>query len=1843
MKKYVCWLAILSLSTLFFACNGKKNIEPEEAKYNPYVEAFSSGYISRFSPVYLIFSQDIPDAKQQTSVIKKNMRITPDVEGEFSLENNRTIVFKPKSEFQRNTTYRIDADLSSWFDANGEDAHFTFTFTTLPSSIRGEMTSFDISDKNDSLYDIQCRFYTADREKGSDIEQLVSPSEAIKTSWSHSPDGKQHTVTVQQVKPGINQRKLVLNTAANKLDFPESELLSIDIPALNTFEVYQVVYQTEPERFIEATFTRLLDRSQDLQGLVYIEGEDSNNITIENNKIKLYLEPKKEGALKLNLNRNIKSRDGMLLGKDSEHQIMIQSNLPEVRFVGNGVIIPQSTELNVPFQAVNLRGVIVRVLKIPQQNIGQFLQQNSLDSSNDLMQVGRLIARKTIFLDEQGDYNLGQWNTFALDLKKIMLPEEGAIYRVELSFDRRLSAYPCTELPAISKADILAEDVIKFREESNRFDDGGYYYYTGEMDWSDYNYRERNDPCSESYYFNKNVGKNVLASNLGLIAKRGENGIMEISVHNLLTTAPENDVTVTLYNYQHQELTSGKTDKEGRVQLQTGTSKPFYTIAMKNKQRAYLKLDNGSALSLSTFDVSGEVVQKGIKGYIYGERGVWRPGDTLHLSFMLNDRENTLPAGHPVVMEIYNPLGQLYSRRSNTQGVMGIYTFAIATEPDAPTGLWNASVSVGGATFNKRLRIESIKPNRLKITLDFPNKTILRNEPLNAKLHVQWLQGATARNMKYDIQGTFISTPTQFKGYEKFIFDNPAKQFGSEESTLITGKTDEFGNATIETKIEVGNIAPGMLIGNFVTKVYEESGDFSIDATTIRYSPYQNYVGIQSPLPEKEPLYTGKDYLYKIASVNYNGMAQPHTPVEIDIYKVDYYWWWSADNNQLANFVADSYNKPVKHFIATTDATGKASFKVNMPKEEWGSYLILIRDKESGHSTGLLSYFDWPDYESRRDFGVGDQATSLKFSLDKESYRPGEKIKLTFPSSKGSRALISIENGTKVITQIEKECQEGKTSVDIPVTAEMQPNAYVFITLIQPHAQTINDLPIRLYGVMPFLVNSPESHLYPIIQTIPEIKPDSRYTVTVSEKSGRPMGYTLAIVDEGLLDLTRFKTPDAWNAFNTREALGVRTWDLYNYVIGAYGGRIEQLFSIGGDDALNKGPKAIVNRFKPVVRFEGPFMLKKGEKQKHTFMMPNYIGKVRIMVVAGNGADYGNAEKSVPVRKPVMVLGTLPRVIGPSEEMVIPATVFATEPGIGTVNVTIKCSDNLQIVDGNTRQLNFLKAEDKMAYFTVKVKDKTGKAYVTLTASGKGEISTNTTDLLIRDIQQPQLAVNSVTLAPGQNITKELDLPGRSGTNSLVLEASGIHPIDLTSRLAYLVGYPHGCLEQIVSKAFPQLYLNMFSSLSEARQNQIQATIRSVISKLRSYQTAEGSFAYWSGQTSTSGWGSVYAGHFMCEAEKRGYLIPGGMKRSWLVNQQKIARTWKSTDNSPYLSSEQLTQAYRLFVLALAQSPEIGAMNRLKESASTLSTTTRYMLAGAYAQIGRKDIGNQLIQTSTSVNTGVDDLTFGSPDRDKAILLQTLCLLDKGSQATILAKELSEALASDEWMSTQTSAFTLIALAEYTPKYATAKSIDFQYTYNKKTETVKSDKYIWTTDLMKNGPKKTSVTIKNQGKGTLFVRFISEGIAPLGEEKAMSNGVSVRVSYQNMQGEPILIDSLDQGTNFIANVIVSNPTALPLREMVLTQLFPAGWEILNTRYLENVKTPDASSISYQDIRDDRVYSYIDYLPAGRQVAVRINLCAVYPGQFRLPSVNCQAMYDHLIRAQTDGGTVVVKR
>ncbi|HRH39506.1 MAG TPA: alpha-2-macroglobulin family protein, partial [Flavobacteriales bacterium] len=406
-------------------------------------------------------------------------------------------------------------------------------------------------------------------------------------------------------------------------------------------------------------------------------------------------------------------------------------------------------------------------------------------------------------------------------------------------------------------------------------------------------------------------------------------------------------------------------------------------------------------------------------------------------------------------------------------------------------------------------------------------------------------------------------------------------------------------------------------------------------------------------------------------------------------------------------------------------------------------------------------------------------------------------------------------------------------------------------------------------------------------------------------------------VDEGLLDLTRFKTPDPWHHFYAREALGVRTWDMYDHVIGAFGREIQRVLALGGSDDAAKGDAARANRFKPVVRFVGPFKLERGKTAKHDFTITNYVGSVRVMVVATDGdRAYGNWEKAVPVRKPLMLLATLPRVLSPGETADLPVTVFAMDSKVKDVVVKLEPND-LLIPEGPAQKtIRFKEMGDQVVTFRVKVKDAIGVAKMKVTAAGAGESAYEKIELQVRQPNLPQTEVTETILEAGKSWSNTPVPLGVRGTNSAYMEISSVPPIDMNRRLRYLIDYPHGCLEQTTSKAFPQLYLAKVVDMPARMEQQMRTNVEAALRKYTQFQRADGGFNYWPGGDYYDNWTSIYAGHFMVEAERNGFHAPGNMKANWIAFQRKQAREWNGVlptgwDNDGI----QLTQAYRLYVL----------------------------------------------------------------------------------------------------------------------------------------------------------------------------------------------------------------------------------------------------------------------------------------------------------------------------------------
>lgn len=1810
--------------------------KPINPAFLEYIEAHTSGSISRASVIQVRLSAEVPkDIANQVDQLGL-FRFKPAIRGTVSVYNGNTLVFTPEKNLPSGAKFRAEFALGKLVKVEKDLKLFPFEFEVFQQAMdvsAGNLLTPDVSvPQRQRLTGL---ILTADVEEPGNIlksiratqdgKELPLRIEAI-TSLTSFP------FVIDSIARGEKASAVVIEWSGKAIRAEGSGKHEVRIPALGEFILTSYKTLNDHEQYLLLQFSDPINTKQNLDGLIRIAGESGLRFTVTSNEIMVYPSSRLSGDVEVVIDKGIQSLWGYTLPEPLRFVVSFEELLPAVKFPYSGTVMPHSGDITLPFDAVNLKAVDVKVIRIYENNIRQFFQVNRIDGNYELKRVGKIVAKKIIALDNDKLLNLHQWNRFALNLGELMNDEPGAMYQVTIGFKMDYSVYQCNEVVVRRDENDEYYDDYEYEYEYNNDDYDSWFYPRG------YRWSQRDNPCHVSYYIGERFARqNILSSDLGLIAKKGTDNRMLFVVNSILSTSPLGDVDLEVFNYQQQIIARGKTNNQGMAEMEIA-EEPWLVMAKRGKQRGYLRLDDGTSLSLGKFDITGDKVEEGLKGFIYGERGVWRPGDTLHLMFILEDRDKTLPPGHPVSIELQNPLGQTIQKVTRTRSVSGIYDFRLLTPPGAPTGAWNATVKVGGATFRKSLRIETIMPNRLKINIDF-GKGIYAGQNNRGNLSVHWMHGAVARNLKARIEATLLPEKTGFAKYSDFVFDDPSRKTSSEPLTIFDGTVDENGKASFEPVFNL-ETAPGAMTAVMVTRVFEPGGSFSIDKFNVPVYPFGVYLGMKAPEPEKGAyaLTTDRDHSIRVVAVDAAGLpVRGRRVVDVEVYRLEWRWWWDRSDEDLSRYNSAGYPKPVlKETIFLANGEGVYRLRVNYP--DWGRYFVRIIDTEGGHSAGTLVNIDWGSEYRRSPKDQPGGFTMLGFSSDKDSYIVGEEITLSIPTPAAGRALVCIENGSKVLQREWISVQEGLTVHRIKTTAAMAPNVFLHITLLQPHTQTRNDLPLRLYGVIPVMVENPATRLQPQIVMGDVLRPEAEAAMTISEKNGREMAYTIAIVDEGLLDLTRFKTPSPWDYFYAREALGVKTWDLYDHVMGAWSTRLERIFGIGGDEFQKPADDSKAKRFKPVAISLGPFYLKKGEKRTHKFHMPLYVGSVRAMVVAAHDGAYGAAAKTAAVKKPLMVLTTLPRVAGPGETISVPVNVFAMGKGIKDVKVSIETNAMFTVSGPATKEVVFKEEGEAMVFFDVKVKQAVGTGKIRISARGGNETANSETEIEVRNPNPYITVVLDTVVQAGSKAGMNWTAAGMAGTRKGILEVSSFPPVNLSKRLSELITYPYGCVEQTTSAVFPQLFLNGIVELTTAEKSRIDVNIRTGIQKLVTFQRPDGGLAYWPGASQSDEWSGCYVGHFMLEAQKRGYNTSATFMESWKRYQRNKAVNWVRTNGS----YSDFIQAYRLYTLALAGAPELGAMNRLREQRG-LAGEAKWRLASAYFLAGQPEAAKVLIQSATTEVKSYQNAgpTFGSKLRDQAMILEVLLQNGDRTNAFRLLRDIAAGLSGNEWHSTQTIAWSLIAVSKYIEKDGSKGNLKFTWKAGSKATAVESTAAFAQVDIPQDADK-GRVEINNTSTGPLYVRLILSGQPASGETlKPAENNLKISLSYQDESGNPIDVLRLKQGTDFVAVVSVAHGGILgDYENMALNQIFPSGWEIHNTRLFGPDGPATAPAYDYQDIRDDRVYTHFN-LKRNQQLTFKVRLNASYTGRFFLPATTCEAMYDNTINARLPGQWVEV--
>ncbi len=1850
--KKIALLLFASISLTFFilqGCNRNENPETKQGQPVEYSENIAkivsqvpAGTVSPTEPLLVQFTEPIARKGQVGTVLQKSVfHFEPSLSGVTRWKDRKTLSFTPNKSLPLRQHYEGLLNLSLLVPTQQPVKPIHFRFDVAGRELENVSADFKLVNHNDPTrlrYEGNISFTEpVDSEKVKEATSLQLQNKTVELTWKSSDNGKTFQFESPVFIRDSETKHLTLTVAHTPVDISRNYKKQILLPAMETLKITEIsrLESGDKPRF-KVKFSDELDPTQSIAGLVTVDDKPEPSLNISGNSILVEDDFEFGRKYMVHVHPGIRSRWGTTLKKAHTREVDFDDLKPELRFANDGAFLPTSNEQEIRFTTLNLRRVHLNIIKVFESNLGQFLQTQDLDSKRQRSQqfryenrVGVSVADTELVIGNERN----QWLQNSLDLRSILKQAPKGLFLLSLNFKHD---------------DMIYGDIGDEEENNSR-----HRYYI-----SDY----YNDPYSNGYvYRHGRVYKPVILSDIGLTHFAGD-GTHIVYATDLVSSEPVGDVKVSLRTYQNQVIATGKTDDTGKATFQNISEDVFYIEGEKGEQRSVVK-SNSMGWNLSTFDTGGEkATASGLRAFLYTERGVYRPGDEINLAAIIRNEEGTFPDHHPVTLKVYNPKNQKVLEETHRDGIDGFYRFTIQTKVQDLTGDWCAELKAGGSTFNHTLKIETVAPYRLKVEIK-PSKRRLdwTDNSLHLNLHSEYLFGMPASKLQAEVTVTLQNRTKNVPKYSGFVFENQAVKYQSSTNKIFTGKLDDQGNTSIDWELPPMKNVPSELDALVNAKVYEKGGRPNQSWKHIPVEPYQYYVGIRPPKTKWGYIRLNEVTPLSVVLVDTSGNEVAGEQMHYRIYQNNRYWWWEYDSREAFHlrFKSDSQTQLVEQ---GTLISQKIPVTLNFDPKDRGQYLIEVQYGNEGHTAAIFTRaYPWGSVPPGE-----ENAGTLSLSADQQKYHPGDVATVTFPVPLKGRALVGVESGEKVLSTkwYVPDGKQNEMQVNIPVTDAMVPTAYVSVSVIQPHAQTVNDRPIRMYGVVPLKVENKETRQPIQIQMPDELKSNEPFTVKVRTEDGKPTQFTVAVVDEGLLALTQFRTPDPWSDFFRKIRLGVNISDLFSDVIGANKGDIFRTFSIGGGISPTYRESQLsptkAKRFKPVSMFKGPLKTDERGEAEVQFTLPDYIGAVRVMVVNASNNRYGHAEKTVPVKTDLMVEPSLPRVLGPDDNFVVPVTVFAMQDDIKDVQVTIKTNNLIDVVGDSTKSMHFSKTGQHDVQFNLHTKEIMGVAIITIRASSGNYSVEKPTNIAVRPTSPRIYTSTTNTVKAGESTTIKIPGQGVTGSNHASLTINRGPKIELGRRINWLIHYPYGCIEQTVSSVFPQLYLKKFLTGiigAEAAEKDIDKYINAGIKRLYKFQLVSGAFSYWPGGHEPSAFASVYGGHFLVEAKHRGYHVPDDLYNNWLRYMESQALVTK--DNL-------MIRVYRVYLLALAGDAQLGAMNLLRENnLKDMNNPERWLLATAYQLAGAKRFADTILEhTGLTVPTyAYYGITYGSSLRDKAIILDAAVQLGRFDVADQLAKEIASALSQDHWYSTQTVGYSLLAEGKYLDYL---EGGDNKHSKLEGTVTLASGEMrkFDTESLMHSMPIDhgfgKEIEVYLDPKSNLRQALVTldwNGIPAHPDLPDLSKNLILQVEWYDEDGMELDISKLKQGTTFWGHFYVERKNHnSQLNEVALVQVLPAGWEIENTRLTKedepnwmrywNLNTED-----YTDIRDDRVMWFFDIKSRwyyrrqqnskrfGPDFIVKLN--AVTVGEFTLPPTIVEAMYDNNYKARKAGRTVQV--
>lgn len=1497
----------------------------------------------------------------------------------------------------------------------------------------------------------------------------------------------------------------------------------------------------------------------------------------------------------LTITSGIKGELGGELKQTFAQQVSFGEMQPSISFTNSkAYYLSQKSSKNIALNIVNIPSIDVKVWKIYQNNILHYIKHNRY---NDY------------YYDEEGEYSASglNYSTYNMDGYGDMV------------YSRTYNAKDLAKQNGVHLLNLSFDDINNFK--------GTFIVQVSSTDdqW-------------------RRATKLVAISDIGLIVKQSNNQVY-VFANSIKDAKSLAGVNVSLISSNNQTVMQGATNAEGVAVFNNLTTKANnFQIKMVGASLGsdfnYL-LYSDTRVNNSRFDVGGRRANaSGYMAFIYGDRNIYRPGETIHINTIVRNEAWQFMAGMPIKVRITLPNGRELKTVRGTLNHQGAFTLDVPLSTAAVTGFYSAEVFTANDLLlqSYSISVEEFIPDRIDVKFTTDQKTYTANGNIKTALMATNLFGPPAANRKYEIELKLSKKQMYVKDFPNFNFTINGEKKVSLESDLRQGTTDEQGAATAEFAIDEKLNGTGLLHAKCYATVFDETGRPVNRIASADIYMRDIYYGIGL---REQYLDVGSKSIIPIVAVNKLGKPLA-TTARVKIVQYDWYSAVEQDEygsgyryvskkkeiiiqDQVVQLTAGVYN-----FAFTPRGSGEYEVRVAEPEEE-------------NYVSGTFWAYGF-GYTSNNSFEVNTEG-QIDIVADKTNYTIGDVATVVFKTPFNGRMLITTECNN-VLSYHYLNTDKKSAVFKLPIKKEFLPNVYLTATLFRP----LDDGAIPLttaHGFACLMVQQNGNRLPLTIKAPEKIRSKSKQTITIQSAPLRDIEVTVAVVDEGILQLKNFATPDPYSFFYQKKALMVDAYDVYPYLLPDL--KLKRS-STGGDGYdLEKRVNPLSNkRVNLVALWSGHLRTNAAGVAKYTFDVPQFSGDLRVMACAYKDAAFGSADAHIKVADPIVISAGIPRFLSPGDTLTVPTTITNTTTKATKASAQIKTTGSLRVVDQASFEVNIPPQKEQKVIYKVVAANAIGQGTIEINTTAFNEVFKEITDITVRPSTSLLKIADAGELKQAGVINLQNDFIQSSTKAKLLISRNPL--VKFSKQLNYLLGYPFGCVEQTTSKAFPQLYYADLVSNMEHKSTRGQNPafyVQEAIRKLEGMQLYNGALSYWPGGEYESWWGTIYAVHFLVEAQKAGYEVNKNILDNAMaylakkVNERAMDNTYAYYDNQQirYRAIYAHENIYSLYILALYAKADLPSMNFFKANLNSLTVDSKYLLACAYLSIGdRASYQAILPKAITEKSTRALGGSFYSYLRDEALVLNALLETDpENNQIISMVRHLSDQISKEPYLNSQEAAFSFLAMGKYMRKVNKSNATAAVSIEGKPMGTVNEQPLLLTQNI---AGKKVDVNVSG---GVLYYFYEIEGLSASGNYVQEDKYLQARKSFFNRQGKAITLTDIQQGDLIVIKLSLTSLERSRVENVVLTDMLPAGFEIENPRIKDlpdmNWIT-DASNAAYFDIRDDRINYFTEATLTTKNFYYMVR--AVSTGKFKMGPVSADAMYDGAYHSYHGATTITIK-